>query len=205
MNDLQSPNEEKPEFSDNYSEGMNLYNNRETTVDVIRYRLDGTERISEVIDTLRGGVKSIDNNTKKYSEEYRMMNELGVQRVRMALETGVNKINHLTKYQDEDRIFRQIKSVMKDFVKELTLNMKVWSPESTFLDGRLKNDGFHKVRNKRLIVQQVENALLQSMLRGNEGFEADITGKNFNVSEVRHQEPVQEQKSSFWNPFGGKR
>lgn len=202
MNDQQDI---MPQFTDNYSQGMNLYNPRETTVDVIKYRLDGNERIESVIDTLRGGVLDIKNNKKVYREEFRMMNELGIQRVRMVIESGVNKINHLTNYHDEDRIFRQIKAIMKDFVKELVLNMKMWSPEATFKNGQLINDSFSKVRNKRIIVQQVENAILQSMLRGNEGFEADITGKNFNVSEVRHQEPPQEQKSSFWNPFGGRR
>lgn len=185
-----------------YSQGMNLYNPRDFNTDVIKYRLEGNDRIDSVIDTLRGGVKEVVNNKKVYCEEFRMMNELGIQRVRMVVEAGVNKINHLTKYQDEERIFRQIKAIMKDFIKELILNMKAWSPDASYKGNILVNPTYSKVRNKRIIVQLIENALLQSMLRGNDGFEADITGKNFSVSEVRHNDLMpQEQKTSFWNPF----
>lgn len=193
---------------------MDFYNAPlQSQIDSVKYRLEGVERIDSVVDTLRGGVQSMNNGVKSYSEENRLMNELGIQRVRMILESGVNKINHLTKYSDEDRIFRQIKAVMKDFVFELVLNTKSWAPKARTESGLLINPTMDKVRNKRLIVQLVENALLQSMLRGDKGFEADITGKNIQVSETRNLQPdyggyPATQQPGFlsrFNPFGGGR
>lgn len=189
-----------------YGYGMNLYNApMHQAADTIKYRLEGEDRLTSVVDTLRGGVREIKNNVKTYNDDQRLMNELGIQRVRMTLEAGVNKINHLTKYKDQDRIFQQIKSIMRDFIMELGLDMKKWAPNAKIEQGVLVNPLMDKVRNKRLVVQLVENALLQSMLRADAGFEADITGKNFTVSENRNVQPVapeyQDQQGGFLRGF----
>jgi hypothetical protein len=178
--------------------GMNFYQDAEERHDLIKYRLDGDERIDRVLNTLRGGIKDVNNGVATYNEEFRLMNELGIQRVSIVLQTGVNKINHLSKYKDDERIFAQVVAIMGDFDKELVSNLKVWAPEAQFKEGKLINPTMAKVRNKRIIVQEVENALVQSFLRANAGFEADITGKAYSVSEYRQQKDEDEKPRSFW-------
>lgn len=152
----------------------------------LKYRLDGEDVIERAVDTLRGGVKSVINGKKLYFDDYKLMNEVGIQRARMVLEAGVNKINHLTKYTDNEMISRQIKALVKAWLFEVTLNAKRWAPEARFTAaGRLVNPDFCKIRNKRLVIQTIENALFQSMLRGTEGFEASLTSKQFSVQEIQ--------------------
>ena len=62
---------------------------------------------------------------------------------------------------------------MKAFIYEIVLNAKRWAP-----------DGHRKVRNMRLVIQMVENAIYQSLLRGTDGFEASLTAKSHTVSEL---------------------
>lgn len=174
-------------YDDDYEpQAANYYRNQLDYATGLKYRLDGDDVIERAIDTLRGGVKAKVNGQKKYFDEYKLMNEVGIQRARMVLEAGVNKINHLTKYTDKEMIFRQIRSLTKAWLFEVTLNCKRWSPEARFTrDGRLINPDFTKIRNKRLVIQTVENALLQSMLRGTDGFEASLTSKQFSVQEIQ--------------------
>lgn len=179
---------------------INYYRDEADRTSGLKYRLDGEDVIERAVDTLRGGVKSKTDGHKKYFDEYKCMNELGIQRARMILEAGVNKINHLTKYSDKEMILRQIRSIIKAWVFEVTLNAKAWAPEARMLDNKLYNPFFHKVRNKRLIIQVVENSLLQSMLRGSQGFEAELTSKQFSVTEVNdnRQQPRSGQRFGSW-------
>ena len=185
-------------------QAINYYRSAVDTVGGLKYRLDGEDVITRAIDTLRGGVKSKKNGVKTYFTEFRCMNDLGIQRARMVLESGVNKINHLTKYTDQDMIFRQIRSVITAWLFEVTLNVKKWAPNSEFVNGQLINPTFDKIKNKRLVIQTIENALLQSMLRGTEGFEASLTSKQFSVHELNDNRP-KERRGMLSGLFGSNR
>lgn len=196
------------DYEPQYQESVNYYRNALDTASGLKYRLDGEDVITRAIDTLRGGVRSKVNGKKTYFDEFKCMNDLGIQRARMVLEAGVNKINHLTKYSDKEMIFRQIRSLTKAWLFEVTLNSKRWSPEARFSrhDNHLINDNYSKVRNKRLIIQTIENALLQSMLRGTDGFEASLTSKQFSVHEVKNNSPQNNRGGGlFGNLFGRNR
>lgn len=178
----------------------NYYRNQLDYATGLKYRLDGEDVIERAIDTLRGGIKNTVNGRKLYFDEYKLMNEVGIQRARMVLEAGVNKINHLTKYTDKEMIFRQIRSLTKAWLFEVTLNCKRWAPEARIFNSRLVNPGFSKIKNKRLVIQTVENALLQSMLRGTDGFEAALTSKQFSVQEIQDNRAGGARKRGW---FGG--
>lgn len=191
---------------DDYEQEVNYYRSSMNSVGGLKYRLDGEDVITRAIDTLRGGVRASKGGRKEYFSEFRCMNDLGIQRARMVIESGVNKINHLTKYTDKEMIFRQIRSVIRAWIFEVTLNAKMWAPEAKFVKGRLINDDFCKVRNKRLIIQTIENALLQSMLRGTGGFEAELTSKQFSVHELTdNREGATPPRGGFLSGMFGRR
>jgi hypothetical protein len=171
--------------------------------DSLHYRLDTKEIIEQSIDTFRGGVKGIDEKGKKtYNTEHRLMNDLGISKAKMMLESGVNKIVHLTKFKDEERVFRQVKSMTKTWIYEVVLNMKKWAPTAYFnSNGKLVNPSGDKIRNKHLVIAVVENGLLQSMLRGTAGFEAELTGKQMQVVESRDYSTHNREENH--QPMGG--
>jgi len=172
-------------MDEEYEQQANYYKAQLDYANGLKYRLDGEDVIARAIDTLRGGVKDTLNGRKIYYDEHKLMNEVGIQRARMVLEAGVNKINHLTKYSDKEMIYGQIRALVKAWLFEVTLNCKRWAPEARVIRGRLVNDDFCKIRNKRLVIQTIEQTLLQSSLRGTEGFEASLTSKSFNVQEIQ--------------------
>lgn len=184
-------------------EAVNYYQEAQAASDSMLYRLDGKELVQDAVDTLRGGVKSISNGQKEYYEHNRLMNELGIQRVRSILEAHINKNAHLTKYSKEERINVQIKSIMKEFVKTLASNLKRWAPEAEFNKGILDNPNHCKVRDKGMVVQQVEKAIYQSMLRGVEGFEALNTRPNLQVQQISDER--QQQRSGGFFGMGRSR
>lgn len=191
----------------------------------LRYRLEGDDVIKAVITNLRGGlIKTKDGYV--YNEAYRHMNEEGIARVEFFLRGGVNKINHITKYKNEERVMRQMRALARAFTIELTENLKYWAPaarvvqeekvitlnngrQETVMVNRLVNSGIDKVRNKGFVQQVVENALLQSMQRGQEGFEAELTGKSWMVTEQvgGPQRPEDKQRllSGLTGLFGRRR
>lgn len=162
----------------------NYYKDATDSVSGLKFRLDGSDVIENVVNTLRGGVKRRSGGKTEYHEEHRLMNDLGIARAKFFLQGSINKVNHLTQYTNEDRILRQIRSLVKSWVFELTANLKIWAPghdpENT--------PPYPKVKNKRLVVNVVENAIYQSMLRGKEGFEAKLITKTHNVYEAVGQE-----------------
>lgn len=185
---------------------VNYYKGAIDSVSGLRYRLDGDDFIEQAVDTLRGGVKSKVAGKKQYYDEFRCMNDLGIQRAKMVIQSGVNKVSHLTKYKDEERLFRQIRSIIKAWVFEVTLNMKSWAPEADFVDGKLINPHYAKVRNKRLVIQTIENAVLQGMQRGVDAMEAQLTAKSWGVTEImdnREQQRKQGVLSGFFGRRGG--
>lgn len=186
----------------NYYQGVMNY------IDGLRYRLSGDDVIEQVVDTLRGGVKTIKGNVKEYHEENRLLNEIGVARAKMLLQGGVNKINHLTKYANENRILQQMKAIMHAWIFELVLNMKRWAPEAEIDErGVLISKENYKVRNPRLVIQVIENAIYQSMLRGTEGFEAELLSKSMFVQETVNRDDGRQRGGGgpFSRLFGGRR
>lgn len=173
----------------NYGE-MNYYHDPDREAG-LKYRLDGDDVVQATADELRG-MTFTSEGKKLFLTENRLMNEQGVQKAIFFLRGAVNKINHLTKYENEFRINEQIKTQVGGFVRELTKNMKAWAP-----------NGEPKVRSPRLVLRALETKMYQSFLRGNEGFEAQITGKNWGVQEVydyRKKENTTDRIKSF---FGG--
>lgn len=144
-------------------------------------RIDGREIVDDLCDELRGVVWV--NGKRVETSEYRMLNEIGIARVRGLLRSVVNKNTHLTKYENNSRVLLQISGAIEGFIVELVCNLRTWSPK-----------GFAKVPNWRLVVQMVEQSMLASMLRGESGFEANLTGKQqqHNVNEVIDRTPQQE-------------
>lgn len=199
--------------------------------DALEYRLEGADTVERVTDLLRGGViDEDDDGNKTFDEKNRLMNELGVSKTEMFLHGFVNKNTHLTKYKNEERVLIQMRSGASAYNFELTLNMKRWGPE--FI-GKLQDDESVeqfckrtgavvfkfvdaqtvryrvKVRNPRLVRQLVENSMLASMQRGDDGFEAGNTIKQINVNEVRdlaeRQQPggMIPQAGGFFSRFFG--
>jgi len=183
------------------------YNDDQADPGGMRYRLEGDDVISAVVSSLRGGLVE-DSKTGKvrFNRHYRLMNEEGVARVELFLRSGVNKINHLTKYKNEERVMRQMRSLCKSFLIELVENLKRWAPSARTDNGVLINPTYDKVRNKHLVLQLVENALFQSMQRGQEGFEAELTGKHFVVTEnVGRENERSERGGAVRNLFNWRR
>ena len=200
-----------------YDTDRNYYDFPQKDAFGLRYRLEGDDVISSVVNILRGGIVKHADGTITYNSDFALMNEEGVARVEFFIRGGVNKINHLTKYKNEQRVMYQMRSLCRGFIIELVENMKRWSPNATVVYEnitttttagqiitkveRLINPNIEKIRNKHLVLQVVENALLQSMLRGNEGFEAEITGKSWVVNE----QVGQQQQREGGGGFGGLR
>jgi len=175
-------------------QNLNYYHNPYNQDSGLKYRLEADEEVLNVVHELRGGVLSRQGNKIIYNEEFRLVNELGVARIHMLLRSSINKVNHLTKYSGEERVFRQVKSIMRSFIFELTHNLKTWRP---FINDKT----CLKVNNKSLIIQTIENVILQSSLRATDGFEAELTGKSWNVNELAGDKPIKENNSFFG--FGG--
>lgn len=211
-------------FEEEYTPGVarNYFQNANEAVSGLKYRLDGRDVIKDVCDKLRGGFTT-DNQTgeRKYNESFRLMNEIGISRAEFFLTTGVNKITHLTKYKNEDRIMLQMKALAKAWIVELAANMKNWAPESEWVevemdvprpDGqlvRMKRPVLWsppgcKVRNKTLVVRLIENALFTSMQRGDAGFEALNTTQSMQVSENIIRDERRKPGKGFFNTLLGR-
>lgn len=212
--------------------GVDMWNATRPERDALEYRLEGGDVVERVVDQLRGGFVIDDTGKKKYHYNYRLMNDLGISKTEMFLHGFVNKNTHLTKYKNEERVLMQMRSGASAYNFELTLNMKKWGPKfvghlldderidefckrtgavtySILEDGRVEFQV--KVRNPRLVRQLVENAMLASMQRGDEGFEAGNTVKAIQVNEVRDlreqsgvaQSVVPQSGGFFSRLFGG--
>lgn len=178
-----------PNYSD-YAQQVNYYAQKQQEAG-LKYRLDGDDIISAAADELRGA--TFDKEGKKIIiPENRLLNELGVQRACFFLRGAVNKVNHLTKYENVERVNEQMRSTMIAFIKELTLNIYNWRPE-----------GKRKITDRRLILHVLETKAYQSYLRGTEGFEAQITGKNWGVTEVYDYSPKSENAQDRIRRFFG--
>ena len=167
----------------------NYFNSANDSYMGFRERIDGTEVIVEICNELRGVSFDEHGNLKEYPE-YRMLNEKGIARVRALLKSIMNKVNHLTKYENNARVLMQIKSTVSGFLPELVLNLRDWAPE-----------GELKVRNWPLILRMIENGVVASMLRGEGGFEAKNLTQQHSITELVDGRP--RPKKGLFGMFGG--
>jgi hypothetical protein len=179
-----------PQEPNAYPEAVNYYPEAQREAG-LKYRLDGDDVVLATADELRG-LTIDENGTRVESTGARLLSEEGVQRAIFFLRGAVNKINHLTKYGNEERINDQMRAQVGGFLRELTKNMKRWAPP-----------GEAKVRNPRLVLRALETKMYQSFLRGNMGFEAELTGKNWSAQEIfdnRRKDTIRGRVSEW---FGG--
>lgn len=165
----------------------NYFGSALDSVSGLRYRLDGKDVINDMEITLRGGY--VDRRGKiLYDETKRIMNDKGIHHARFMLQSAVNKINHLTKYDNEDRIQKQTQMLARAWIFQVVKNRKNW-----------------EVTEPREAVRVIEQTIYESMLRGNDGFEAELITKSHNVNEV--VTPQREQRESVFSRFfgGGRR
>lgn len=165
--------------------GRNYFSHALDNVDGLKYRLDGRDLIRDVEMTLKGG--RVDHRGRiEYHPSHRLMNDEGVHAARFMLLSAVNKINHLTKYENEERIRVQLKSLARAWVFQVVRNRKRWD-----------------VQNRVAVVRVVENAMYVSMLRGNAGFEAQLITKSHNVNELVAEQQPQRQRGLISRFLGG--
>lgn len=148
--------------------------------DSLKYRLSGEDIVKKLVEDLRGAIRDDYGRIVRYDEKFRLLNDLGANRISYILSSELNKITHLTKYANEDRVFRQCKELFKMVAFIITLNRKDWA-----------------VRDKDSIQQTVENTIFNAMLRGNEGFENNNVSKSWNVNE----NITQQQQQQGWSVF----
>jgi len=199
-----------PAYPHNYFKGFGADENS------LRYRLEGDDVIKQVSNRLRGGLKRGRDGREYYDERQRLMNEVGIEATEFFLAGSVNKVNHLTRYRDEKRVMIQLRELSGAYLYELTLNMKLWGPliedevqgeDAPFVDhgylyslsvpGTTRELRKYKVRNKYLILQVVENAMIQSMLRGKDGREAELTAPNILVNEEVNRASAPQRQGFF--------
>lgn len=145
----------------NYYAGMNDFNS-----DNLKYRLDAKDAIRELCDQLRGVQRDRAGRVVSEEEGFRLMNDEGIYRVNVFLQAGCGKITHLTKYENEDRILRQMRYLSTAWLFSIVLNRKRWA-----------------VKDKDMIVQAGEKLMFESMLRAKEGFENNNISQTYIVNE----------------------
>ena len=149
-----------------YAPTKNYYAGASDSVSGLRFRVDPQIEIRRVVDTFAGVSRD------KYGREigkakFPMMNEEGVRNARGWLEGTVTKMTHLTKYLNEERIMRQVRYYIGVWIYNVTRYKKLWG-----------------IKNTRAVIAEVEKLITESMFRGHEGFEANLTAKSFQVQEL---------------------
>jgi hypothetical protein len=139
----------------------------------LRWRITAEDISKDVIDKLRGIQRDDLGRILPDHHHAPLMNELGCSRAATFLSGIVNKITHLARYENTERIHRQVTHFTQQWVYELTRNMKQWAPA-----------GKPKVQHPRIVVSIIENAIVESKSRAYQGFEADLTGKSWHVTET---------------------
>lgn len=187
---MQEPPYRDPSADIYASQMRNYFTRSNESYQGFKERIDGLDVIDQVCDELRG-VKKDSFGRLQSVPEWCMLNEMGVSRTRMVLKTSVNKITHLTKYENNSRVLTQVRTQIQAYIQELVCSLRKWAP-----------DGKPKVPNWPLVVHLVENALLASMLRGEEGFEAKNLTQQHAIME--HVESGNPQSPSFFARMFGR-
>lgn len=172
----------------NYYGGWN-----EQSADNLKYRLDAKDAINDLCDQLRGIRKDRMGRPVQMEpgeqERLRIMNEEGIYRVQTFLQSACGKITHLTKYENEDRVLRQMRSLARSWLFVIVLNRKRWD-----------------IKDKDIILHAGEKLLFESMLRAKEGFENNNISQTYIVNENIERNgmpPTQRRQGFFGRFFGG--
>lgn len=135
-------------------------------IGTLKYRADPNEIIRNCMDALEGIER--DRYLRIVSKSEPLLNHEGLNRIKSFLIGHITKVTHLTWYENEERINRQIKHYLRGTLYIITRNRKSWDI---------------KLENRTLIVNILEKNLHESMLKSHRGFEAEITGKSWSVNE----------------------
>jgi hypothetical protein len=203
----------------------NYYGGGQAQSEGFKYREEGKDVIKELCDMFRGGVSKDEKGKIVYNEEFRMMNDHGVHAISGLLRSITNKLTHLTRFENEERVHRQQKAEMLNLLIDFTLNMKLWAPKATMKYEDLKNGEcrvtysdntsvvveiddlellpVQKVRNRNIVLEMVESPIFHSKLRSIGGMEQEITGKTHMVNETIETTPKPQQTGGFASIWGG--
>jgi hypothetical protein len=173
-------------------QGKSYFASQNDTASGFKYRVEGNETIQRTLDSLRGGIEKDAYGKIVYDEQFRMMNDLGLSRAQFFLVGIVNKNTHLTKFKDEDQILRQTRALAREWCVTVATNRKRWS-----------------VKDPDLVQNVMEGAILASLLRATDGFEADLSAKTHHVQETINSPGVSTEGQSplarLAGMFGGRR
>ena len=174
-----------PQGYDQPMQGMKNYYTPTQDSSGFKFRVEGREVINEMIDALRGGVKKGKYGKTEYDEQFRLMNDLGISRASAYLRGVVNKNTHLSRFPDKDSIMKQMISLSEEWAMSVAINRKHW-----------------QIKDPDLVQQIVETAMISALLRADEGFEAEISGKSHQVNEnLTTPMPQQNGFLQRLNPF----
>ena len=149
-----------------------------------KFRVDGRDVVADLLDALRGGVTKTKYGKVEYNKEHRLINDLGISRLQLFFRSVVNKNTHLSKYADKEMILSQVRALSKEWCMTTALNRKRW-----------------EVSDPDLVQVNVESTILSSLLRADEGFEAQISGKSHQVSEIVQSQQHEQGFLQRINPF----
>lgn len=145
----------------NYYAGFN-----DSQGDNLKYRLDAKDAIRELCEQLAGHERDRTGRLETKNERMRLLNDEGIFRVKVFLQSACGKITHLTKYENEDRVLRQMRHHASPWLFTLVLNRKNWD-----------------IRDKETILFAGEKLMFESMLRAKEGFENNNISQTYIVNE----------------------
>ncbi len=165
-------------FSKNYFAGQ-------ATEDAsgFKYRVSGESVVRRTLDALQGATRDEEGNLK-YEKKFRLMNPEGLSRAKLFMEALINQNTHLSRFRDEQRVLRQIKSLSKEWVVTVATNRKRW-----------------QITEPDLIQQIMEQTILISFNRADEGFEAELSAKSHHVMEQVHTGFQNQKENQWWNVF----
>lgn len=160
---------------------LDFYADYNQTQTGLKERIDPSNEIQRVIDTFAGVERDKYGKETPNSRKYPVMNDEGCSRTKGFLYGMVTKITHLAKYQNEERINRQTRHFCKEWVKIIVKNRKKWN-----------------IIDREVVLSEIENFIYESKTRANDGFEASITGKAHQVSEIIQQQNKEENRGISW-------
>ena len=152
----------------------------------LKYRIDPSKQVNNIIDYLSGVQKDrrgrvLVDDKGNIITKHPLVNDIGAERIATFLHGTITQTTNLSKYKNDIEINRHMRFIAKDFLKMLCRNRRRWA-----------------VTDREAVMRIVEKGIFESMTRGMDGFEAEITGKAFTVHESRNLTP----RSSGFSIFG---
>lgn len=163
----------------------NYYASGPDNIAGLKFRQEPNDVLSEIMMYWAG--KFRENGHIRQDERLRLMNDEGIHFFQVYARANINKNNHLSKMSADRRNAQYIpylKAIIKDIVKN-----------------RRRFD----IRSKSAILKSIEEPGYQSASRNEDGFEAELSAKMFNVNETIVQENTPQKKPGFFSMLGGNR